>query len=262
MRAYELYEGPWEDVFSAIKGIFSKKIDNDDPSLPSWLEAIVAVTDEFRYINFNISPSGETNISSKNTDLKSSKTALHELALLKKSIQIEKKQFQIELRDVRQTQADRVANQHALLPGMGKFGMAYRYAARASRASVRSQVSAITQEYNAVLRNCDLLLRAIAQLELAIEKEILTGNYKPVQKPVDTNPSSHTATTPKIKNSDGTSSEINQLKKLAGITTKPQAPKAEPVKQQPKPQAPKAEPVKQQPKPQSTGRFAYNPLGR
>jgi hypothetical protein len=138
-------------------------------------QPIVDVGTAFSYVKVNRNGS-ELTLGLKTDTVQESKFALEEVKLLRKTIQSVKKEVKSQMSELRQSQADRVANRGAMIPGGGKIGTLLRFAVRSSRASERGQISSeLKAVQDSVINPLDQMLLISDKFEIVLKKEILIG---------------------------------------------------------------------------------------
>ena len=78
--------------------------------------------------------------------------------------------------ELRQVQANRVANRGVMMPGGGKLGTVIRFLERADRASQRGEVSSTLKSVqDTVINPLDQMLLVCDKFEIVLKKEIIAG---------------------------------------------------------------------------------------
>jgi hypothetical protein len=156
-------------------GFFTKKEVTADLKDDGVFQPIVDVGTAFSYVKVKYNGK-EMMLGLKTDTIQESKFALEEVKLLRKTIQSVKKEIKAHMSELRQSQANRVANRGAMMPGGGKLGTVLRFAVRSSRAVQRGGVSsALKGVQDSVIAPLDKLLLGCDKFEIILKKEILAG---------------------------------------------------------------------------------------
>jgi hypothetical protein len=156
-------------------GFFTKKEPKVITQDAGSFQPIVDVGTVFSYVKVSFD-GVELSLGLKTDTVQESKFALEEVKLLRKTIQTAKKEVKAQMSEIRQSQANRVANRGAMIPGGGKVGTVLRFAVRSSRASQRGDVSSqIKAIQDSVISPLDQLLLGCDKFEIVLKKEILAG---------------------------------------------------------------------------------------
>jgi hypothetical protein len=157
-------------------GFFTKKeAVTVEPQDAGVFQPIIDVGTVFSYVKVTCDGK-ETSLGLKTDTVQESKFALEEVKLLRKTIQSVKKEIKAQMSELRQSQADRVANRGAMIPGGGKLGTALRFAVRSSRAAERGGVSTTLKAVqDTVINPLDQMLLGCDKFEIILKKEILAG---------------------------------------------------------------------------------------
>lgn len=139
-------------------------------------QPIVDVGAAFSYVTVSFNGVDNLSMGLKTDTIQESKFALEEVKLLRKTIQTLKKEVKGQMSELRQAQADRVANRGAMVPGGGKLGTALRFAVRSSRAAQRGNVSSTLKAVqDSVINPLDQMLLVCDKFEITLKKEIIAG---------------------------------------------------------------------------------------
>ena len=149
---------------------------------PEFVKTFIKVTDGFSFISFVYKGDSTVNLGVRTETVQDAKFALEELKVLKQAMQLQKKEYQMQAQQIRQDFSQRRANRGAMIPGGGKFGTFLRYGVRSARASERGRIADQLQNYNDIVRIIDSLLQSVAQTEIILKKEIITGKVEPIVK--------------------------------------------------------------------------------
>jgi hypothetical protein len=156
-------------------GLFTKKEPEVITQDAGPFQSIVDVGTVFSYVTVE-HDGKEMSLGLKTDTVQESKFALEEVKLLRKTIQSVKKEVKAQMSELRQTQANRVANRGAMIPGGGKFGTALRFAVRSSRAAQRGDVSdELKAVQDFVITPLDKMLLGCDKFEIILKKEIIAG---------------------------------------------------------------------------------------
>ena len=156
-------------------GLFTKKEPEVITQDAGPFQSIVDVGTAFSYVSVE-HDGKEMSLGLKTETVQESKFALEEVKLLRKTVQSVKKEVKSQMSELRQTQADRVANRGAMIPGGGKLGTVLRFAVRSSRAAQRGGVSSTLKSVqDLVINPLDGMLLACDKFEIILKKEIIAG---------------------------------------------------------------------------------------
>jgi len=156
-------------------GLFTKKEPQVVTQDAGPFQPIVDVGTVFSHVKVSFD-GVELSLGLKTDTVQESKFALEEVKLLRKTIQSVKKEVKAQMSELRQSQADRVANRGAMIPGGGKVGTVLRFAVRSSRAAERGSVSStIKRVQDSIINPLDQLLLGCDKFEIVLKKEILAG---------------------------------------------------------------------------------------
>jgi hypothetical protein len=167
---------PMEGVFDIFKKKEPATNTNNTDAGP--FQPIIDVGSAFSHIKVSYA-NNNVSLGVKTDNVQESKFALEELKLLRKTIQSVNKDVKTQMSELRQSQADNVANRGAMIPGGGKIGTILRYAVRVSRASERGDISSTLKAVqDSVISPLNEMLLICDKIEIHLKKDIFSNSNK------------------------------------------------------------------------------------